>query len=224
MKYTLHTYRRCPYCIRTRILMHLKGVEYSVIEEPMREWTGWMQDWSRENEEKPRVPVLRYTEEDEGGRDVEHIMPESLAINLFLDARDGKLEFTPEVGSAGYAEMEKWGDWYDVEVKEAANLYKYGENRVFDIEKNDAHMQNLRPHIQKLEDHLSEHAYLVEDRLTLADIAVIPFIRQILRVRDGEFDFSDFPKTVAWVEMITETDWFKDEVMKKYPLALVGVW
>jgi len=219
MKFVLHTYRRCPFCIRVRVLMYVKGFEYEVIEEPMRKWTGWMQGWAEENGERARVPVLRYVGKD----GVEHILPESRDINMFLDSLgDRGSEFTPETGSESFVAMEEWITWHDDEMKPALDTYKYGENLQFDIEKNVGHTKELGTYLQKLEERLKEHSYLVDDRLTLADIAIIPFIRQIMRTREGEFDFTDFPKVLAWANAMIETDWFKGEVMKKYPLAEVG--
>jgi glutathione S-transferase len=92
MKLILHSYRRCPFCIRTRILLYLKGLEYEVVEEPLREWTPWMKDWTFATGERARVPVLRYVL-DVG---VEKIIPESNEINLFVDSMDGNPEYTPE--------------------------------------------------------------------------------------------------------------------------------
>ena len=183
----------------------------------MRKWSGWMQGWAEENGEKARVPVLRYVD------GVEVILPESRDINMFLDTLGDKgPEYTPEVGSDSFVAMEEWIQWHDTKMKPVLDTYKYGENLQFDFDKNVAHTKELGEYIQKLEDRLMGHEYLVDDRLTLADIAIIPFIRQIMRTRGGEFDFTPFPKVLAWTNSMIETDWFKDEVMKKYPLAEVG--
>lgn len=218
MKFVLHSYRRCPFCIRARILLYLKGIEHEVVEEPLRKWTKWMQDWSVRTGERARVPVLRYW--DESG--TENVMPESNDIDYFLDKYNGKPEYTPEEGSGGWHEMQAWWHWCDEELKPMIDLYKYGRNREWNREDNERYMQELATYIQKIEDHLGGHTYLVEERLTLADIAVIPFVRQIMRVRNGEFDFAPFPNVVAWANTILETDWFNDVVMKKRPLAEVG--
>ncbi len=212
MRLILHSYRRCPFCIRTRIVLFLKGIPYEIVEEPLRVWTPWMKEWSSSNNERPRVPVLRYF--DEVG--MEKIMPESNDINLFLDATVGEMEFTPEKGSVGYDEMLRWFTWCAKELKPVLDLYKYGENREFDIEKHVAYTVDLQSCIQELEDVLKNKKYLVEERLTLADIAIIPFIRQIMRTREGKFDFTRYPKVLAWTNSLTETDWFKDEVMVKH--------
>ena len=77
----------CPFCIRTRILFHLKKIPYEIVEEPLREWTPWMIEWSFANNERSRVPVLRYVLEE----GVEKVMPESNEMNLFIDSVDEKM-------------------------------------------------------------------------------------------------------------------------------------
>jgi glutathione S-transferase len=188
------------------------------MEEPLRKWTEWMQEWSRATGERPRIPVLRYI--DESGK--EHVLPESNEINLFIDAQGGGARYTPTIGSDAYNEMMGWWQWCDTEMKPLIDLYKYGKNLKWDATSNEIYAEQLRAYVGKIETHLTHHAYLVEERLTLADIAIIPFIRQIMRTRNGEFDFSDFPRVHAWANTILETDWFQNEVMKKYPLADIG--
>ena len=199
-------------------MFHLKGLEYEVVEEPLRKWTAWMQEWSARTGERPRIPVLQYW--DDNG--VEHILPESNDIDFFLDTVDGEPEYTPAKNTASYEEMERWWKWCDEEMKPVIDLFKYGKDLAWDKESNKYYTKVLRGYINELEEHLQDHEYLVEERLTLADIAIIPFVRQIMRTRNGEFDFIDFPRVVAWANTILDADWFNEEVMKKRPLAEVG--
>ena len=177
-----------------------------------------MQDWSKKTDERPRVPVLQYW----GSEGNETIMPESNEINFFLDSVDGSPHFTPEEGSEGWNEMKKWWSWCDDEMKPVLDLYKYGKDRKWDRESNELYKKELGTYIEKLEKHLENKKFMVEDRLTLTDIAIIPFVRQIMRVRDGEFDFGAYPRVTTWANQILEADWFQTEVMKKHPLAPVG--
>lgn len=210
MKLLLHNYRRCPFCIRTRIILHQKNIPHELIHEPLREWTDWMKNQAAKGE-KPRVPALRIID-DQGN---EKVMFESNDINLYLDANFGEVQFTPNKNSPEYTQMLEWWDWCSETLKPQIDLYKYGENRQFDIEKNQVHEQELGHMIQKLEDALGSTKTLIGPSTTLADIAIIPFIRQIIRTREGAFDFSPFPNTLSWSNAILEADWFVSEVMKK---------
>lgn len=210
MSFILHSYRRCPFCIRTRILLYLKNIPYEIVEEPLREWTPWMKEWAFANDERPRVPVLRYIL-DVG---VEKVIPESNEMNLFLDSFDGNPTYTPQ-DEEEYKEMQRWWTWCDKELKPMIDLYKYGENLKFNTELHVIHTAKLQKLMQVLEGRLSNSAYLVGETLTLADIAIIPFIRQIMRTREGEFDFTPYPCVQKWTNSIIQTKWFQEIVMKK---------
>ncbi len=170
-----------------------------------------MKEWSFAHNERSRVPVLRYVLEE----NVEKVMPESNEMNLFIDSVDEKPEFTPSSESSGYAEMLEWWNWCKDELKPMIDLYKYGEDLQFDKDKHIFHTVELQKLIQVLETHLETRRYLIEDRLTLADIAIIPFIRQIMRTREGEFDFGPYPNVTKWTNAIIDTEWFQSEVMKR---------
>ena len=211
MQFILHNYRRCPFCIRTRVLLYLKKIPYEIVEEPLREWTPWMKDWADNTGERARVPILRVI----GNDDKEEIIPESNEMNLFIDSVDENPQFTPARDSLAYTEMTTWWNWCAKELKPMIDLYKYGVNLQFDSESHVTHTTELQKLVHVLESQLENRKYLLENRLTLADIAIIPFIRQIMRTREGEFDFTNYPCVRAWTNSIIETEWFKNEVMKK---------
>jgi glutathione S-transferase len=202
----LHNFRRCPFCIRVRIVLALKKIPYEVVEERLRDWTDWMID----NVPAPRVPILRI-----GNK----IIRESNAINFFLNKNfDQDIDLIPDNNSK-YTEMESWMDWCDMKLKSQIDLFKYGENRVFDSVKHPAYEQKLRELLHQLEDTLVSRPNLLGADLSLADVAIIPFIRQIMRTRSGEFDWGDFLQTKFWANNILETEWFQEEVMRKWLYA-----
>ncbi len=209
--FLLHSTRRCPFCIRVRMMLYLKGLEYEVIEEPLRKWTSWMKDWSANANERARVPVLRIRNDQEE----EEIYPESNEINLMLDSRYGKKMFTPELQSDAFQEMISWNTWCDDILKPQIDLYKYGENLKLDQVQHVQDSEVLRTMLTTLENALVGKPFLLEGRLTIADIAIIPFIRQIMRTREGEFDFSEFQAIWNWTHSVTDTAWFQEIVMKK---------
>lgn len=211
MPLLLHSTRRCPFCIRVRILLRLKNLTYETVEEPIRKWTPWLLEWGTKTGERLRVPILRVI--DDNGK--ETVYTESNNINLMLDETYGELTFTPLKNSLECIEMEKWFSWCDEILKPQIDLFKYGKNLQFDKEAHKGHTEKLREILTTLEQALIGKEYLIADTLSLADIAIIPFIRQIMRTREGEFDFSLFPNTKRWTLSLIESKWFQEEVMKK---------
>jgi glutathione S-transferase len=208
--FILHDYKRCPFCIRTRIVLSLKNIPYEIVDEPLRKWTDWMRDWSAESNERPRVPVLREVAED----GIETIHTESNQINLMLDTLDEEPKYTPIKGSSEYQKMEEWFDWCDGILKPLIDIYKYGKDGRFDPETLAEHTSRLEAELLKLESALTSGNYLLGDKLSLADIAIIPFIRQIMRTRGGEFDFRELGNVYGWTMNLLEADWFETEVMR----------
>ncbi len=169
-----------------------------------------MKDWGARTGEHIRVPVLRAIHED----GTEAVYPESNDINEMLDKTGGGIQFTP-LSIDTYQEMTNWFLWCDKTLKPQIDLYKYGKNLTFDKDAHRGHTQKLQEMLRTLETTLQNKTYLLEERLTLADIAIVPFIRQIMRTREGEFDFTPFPRIKSWTLSLIETDWFINVVMKK---------
>lgn len=191
-------------------MLYLKDIPYEVVGEPLRKWTDWMKEWSSKNNERPRVPVLREIKSD----DSEIIYTESNQINLMLDARDGNPVYTPSKDSPEHQKMLKWFLWCDSTLKPLIDTYKYGKDEVFDPEKVQEHAGALATELNKLEAELVDGNYLLGPKMTLADIAIIPFIRQIMRTRGGEFNFSQFPNVLGWTLNLLDAAWFQTDVMR----------
>jgi glutathione S-transferase len=198
-------------------MLHLKGLKYSTVEEPLRVWTDWMKEWSSRTGERARVPILRIVDDD----GAEKVYSESNDINFMLDRKYGNISYTPARKPEAYKEMNDWHIWCADTLKPQIDLFKYGENLQLDPLTHTDHTKILRDMLQKLEKALAGKRYLLEDRLTVTDIAIIPFIRQIMRTREGEFEFTEFPSTLAWTLSLIETSWFKDIIMKKDPSSRV---
>lgn len=70
--------------------------------------------------------------------------------------------------------------------------------------------------LARLERLLTENGCLLRDSWTLADIALLPFIRQFAFVDKEWFDASPYPKVRAWLADFLDSDLFRS-VMNKYP-------
>jgi glutathione S-transferase len=70
--------------------------------------------------------------------------------------------------------------------------------------------------LKQLEDRLNAHVFLLSDSLSLADVAVFPFIRQFSAVDSAWFEHSPYPKLRTWLATLIASDLFTS-VMGKYP-------
>ena len=72
-------------------------------------------------------------------------------------------------------------------------------------------------YIQQLEQRLTEHTFLMSDKESLADIALIPFIRQFARVERQWYLQSPYPMVRRWLNSYLQSPVFT-KVMAKHPL------
>lgn len=74
-------------------------------------------------------------------------------------------------------------------------------------------------YVQKLEQRLTKHLFLFSDKESLADIALLPFIRQFARIERQWYLQSPYPKVRAWLNNYLQSPMFT-KVMAKHPLWL----
>ncbi|WP_394130160.1 glutathione S-transferase [Shewanella maritima] len=77
--------------------------------------------------------------------------------------------------------------------------------------------QACEVHIAELEKRLSMHSFFIADRESLADIAILPFIRQFARVERQWYLTAPYPKLRQWLDRYLQSKMFS-KVMAKHPL------
>lgn len=77
--------------------------------------------------------------------------------------------------------------------------------------------ENCEHYLQLLEQRLLQHRYLFSDNPTLADLAIIPFIRQLARVERQWYLASPYPSVRNWLNRYLQSPMFS-KVMAKFPL------
>ena len=71
--------------------------------------------------------------------------------------------------------------------------------------------------LQNLDQRLSMSTYLVGDHLSMADIAILPFVRQFAHV-DRDWFFSGAPENVVgWIQKLLNTPLFQSVMQKQKP-------
>ncbi|WP_089138205.1 glutathione S-transferase [Vibrio rumoiensis] len=81
--------------------------------------------------------------------------------------------------------------------------------------------QACEHYIDELEDRLTQHSFLMADRESLADLALLPFIRQFARVERQWYLQSPYPKLRQWLNQYLQSRMFS-KVMAKHELWLVN--
>jgi len=73
--------------------------------------------------------------------------------------------------------------------------------------------------IRRLESFLLQQDYIMGERLSLADLAILPFVRQFANVDKKWFRGSPYPHVGSWLEKQMQSLLFS-KTMRKYPLWL----
>ena len=202
-KPVLYSYRRCPYAMRARMALRYAGIDAEIREIELRNKPLHMIQLSP----KATVPVLLL----ESGE----VLEESLDIMRWAlqqrDADGWRLPGDPEIRDA----MEALILVNDREFKQALDRYKYPERYPdFPIEH---YRQQGEVFLHMLEDHLLVSACLFGDALSMADIAIFPFIRQFAGVDSAWFNDAPYPRLRGWLEARVQSTLFTD-VMQKNPV------
>lgn len=186
----LYTFRRCPYAIRARMALKHAGIEYEHREVALRDRPPEMMAISP----KGTVPVLQLPDGE--------VLEESMDIMLWCSP-------------------EEWleGDWQElVEVndgkfKDNLDRYKY-PNRFDDVENPEAHRDEVLEILNRYEQRLGESRYFCGDELSLADVALAPFVRQFANTDRTWFDGQALPNVQHWLEGILASELFTGCMVK----------
>ena len=197
----LYSFRRCPYAMRARMALRYSAVPLAIVEVSLKAKPPEMLALSS----KGTVPVL-----STDGRVIDEslqIMAWALAQN---DPEDWLLKDNPVAQSLTAALIEE----NDQVFKVSLNRYKYAER--YPEHSREHYRAEGEVFLRKLDGLLQQQRYLVADHPSLADIALMPFIRQFAHVdRDG---FAQLPyrQLQAWLEGLIESALFT-AIMAKQP-------
>jgi len=194
----LYSYRRCPYAMRARMALKYAGVNVEIREISLREKPAAMLHASP----KGTVPVL-VLEDGE-------VLEQSLDIMLWaLHQRDSEFWL-----AANQSEMLDFITENDGEFKFALDRYKYPErNPEYSIE---YHRAQGEIFLNKLEARLRQTKFLFNNTITLADIAIFPFVRQFATVDSVWFEAAPYPALQAWLTSLITSCLF-ESIMQKQP-------
>lgn len=107
----------------------------------------------------------------------------------------------------------------DLHFKPCLDQYKYSSR--FPEHPPEFYRKQCDDFLLKLELLLVERSYLMSENITLADIAIFPFVRQFSLVDKNWFDQSEYIRIQAWLSMMVDMPLF-NIVMGKYAPWLEG--
>jgi len=102
----------------------------------------------------------------------------------------------------------------DGEFKTHLDHYKYAVR--FPEQPLGVYRQQGELFLEKLEKRLQDSRFLVSENLSIADVAIFPFVRQFAHVDKAWFDSTPYSKLQAWLGAQLASERFT-AVMKKYP-------
>ena len=185
----LYSFRRCPYAMRARLALRYCGVPVRIIEVSLKAKPAEMLALSP----KGTVPVLSVNGE---------VIDESLAIMQWAlaqhDPDDWLLQGDPAV-LALIAEN-------DAGFKYHLNRYKYAER--YPEQPMTFYRAEGEVFLQTLEGLLADRDYLLADHLSLADVALAPFVRQFAHVDREWFAGAPYPRLQQWLERFLQSPLF----------------
>lgn len=196
--HTLYSFRRCPYAMRARMALRYSGVPVSIIEVSLKAKPADMLAASP----KGTVPVLVCAD----GRVIE----QSLEIMHWALSQNDPDVWLP----ADRPLIETLIEENDTRFKVLLDRYKYAVR--YPEYPMEHYLAQGAVVLQRLECLLEHTPYLTGTTLTLADVALAPFIRQFAHVDRAWFAQAPYPKLQAWLERFLASGLFT-AVMAKQP-------
>ncbi|WP_404937004.1 glutathione S-transferase [Pseudomonas sp. JDS08PS003] len=190
---TLYSFRRCPYAMRARLALRYAGVQLRIVEVSLKAKPAEMLALSA----KGTVPVLAVED---------RVIDESLEImHWALDQHDPdnwRLMGAPEAQRQMAALIAENDQVFKVHL----NRYKYAERYP------EAPMEHYRAQgevfLAQLDSLLQEQRYLLAEHPSLADMALLPFVRQFAHVDREWFAQTPYRFLQEWLQGGLESDLF----------------
>jgi glutathione S-transferase len=195
----LYSFRRCPYAMRARLALVASGQACELREVALKNKPAEMLAASP----KGTVPVL-LTEDGT-------VLEQSLDLMLWaLQRSDPQRWLQPATGTL--EDMRALIAACDGDFKRQLDRYKYPERHA---DGGEPARERGAQFLRGLEARLSASAHLAGGHATLADAALMPFVRQFAMVDAAWFDSQPWPRLQAWLAGWTSSALF-ERAMHKY--------
>ncbi|TFF14120.1 glutathione S-transferase [Pseudomonas sp. BCA14] len=185
----LYSFRRCPYAMRARLALRYCGVDVRIIEVSLKAKPAEMLALSP----KGTVPVLSVAGQ---------VIDESLEIMQWALAQRDPDDWLLQGDGAVLALIAE----NDQVFKHHLNRYKYADR--YPEHPMEYYRAEGEVFLHKLEGLLAGHEYLLAEHLSLADVALAPFVRQFANVDPEWFAGSPYQRLQKWLQRFLESPLF----------------
>lgn len=201
----LYSFRRCPYAMRARLALAVSGIDYELCEVSLKSKPPEMLAASP----KGTVPVL--------------VLPSNQVIDESLDIMRWALAQNDPDGwlSPAVSDMLTLIAGNDGDFKHTLDRYKYpnryplesgGDVKAFAL----AQRLHAASWLQTLEPRLSQ-GWLCGHQSSLADMAILPFVRQFAHTDSDWFAAQPWSKLKAWLALFEASGLFEVVMAKCKP-------
>jgi glutathione S-transferase len=193
----LYTFRRCPYAIRARIALSYANIPIEEREVDLKNKPIELLQLSP----KATVPVLVLEN---------RIIDQSLEIIKWaLRQSDPEQWLSQELEQ----EIDALIYLNDYQFKPLLDKYKYSSSA--ELHDQIGYREQAGTYLHQLNRLLMQHRYLLADSITVADIAIVPFIRQFCMVDEKWFMASEYTFLINWLEQFLDSELFLRVMVKK---------
>ena len=204
----LYSLRNCPFAMRARLALYKSKQVVELRDVVLKNKPAQMITASA----KGTVPILVLN--------TGKVVDESLDIMLWaLHENDPENLLLTTQAESQLEQILALIHRFDREFKTCLEQYKcakrYHESNIEQCR------QACEVYINDIERRLSEHTFVMGDQESVADIAILPFIRQFARVERQWYLQSPYPNVKKWLSAYLQSPLFT-KVMAKHPLWQKG--
>ena len=195
----LYSFRRCPYAMRARMALRYAQLDVDIVEVSLKAKPAEMLALSN----KGTVPVLSVDGQ---------VIDESLDIMRWALAQNDPQDWLLKDDPQGAHSMATLIAENDQRFKVHLNRYKYAER--YPEQPMAVYRAEGEVFLRKLDELLVDREYLLADHPSLADVALMPFVRQFAHVDREWFAQTPYRSLQAWLERFLTSDLFTSVMQK----------
>jgi len=190
---TLYSFRRCPYAMRARMALRYSGVAVNIVEVSLKAKPAEMLALSS----KGTVPVLNVDGQ---------VIDESLAIMHWALAQNDPQDWLLKDDPVGQQHIAGLIEENDQVFKVHLNRYKYAER--YPEQPMTVYRAEGEVFLRRLDELLEGRDYLLAEHPSLADVALMPFVRQFAHVDREWFGQTPYRRLQSWLQRFLESELF----------------